>query len=354
MNPPPERQAVNHALDALCSLLGVERSKASLRYAPSGPLAEKAPQPDAVAKVGGHSFLMEYKQSGTVASVASAIGQMQTYKRRERSAILLLIVPYMNEFARATCQEAGVSWLDLSGNADIFGHGMRISILGRPNGFRSRGRPSNLFAAKSSRVARILVYRIDQSLTQRQLANLTHLGEGYVSRIVRGLEAAGLVARRLDGAVKVTDPGLLIDAWHEVYDFSKQKIVRGHLPARSGTTLLKNLSNALFESGLEHAATGLGAAWLYTRFVSFRTATLLVKDLTAAAALSKIGFAATDEGANTWLVVPNDESVFWEAERLDGVPCVHPLQVFLDLKGQPERAKEAAEEIRRIVLRRNK
>jgi hypothetical protein len=191
-------------------------------------------------------------------------------------------------------------------------------------------------------------------LTQRHLATLSHLGEGYVSRVVRGLESEGLVARRPDGAVKVTDPDLLIDAWHEAYDFSKQRIVRGHLSARSGAVLLKNLSNALHESGLEHAATGLGAAWMYTRFASFRTATLFVKDLAATAALSSIGFAASDEGANVWLVVPNDESAFWETRRLDGIPCAHPLQVFLDLKGHPERAKEAAEEMRRIVLRQSK
>jgi hypothetical protein len=31
---------------------------------------------------------------------------------------------------------------------------------------------------------------------------------------------------------------------------------------------------------------------------------------------------------------------------IDGVPCVHPLQAYLDLKAQPERAQEAAAELR--------
>jgi hypothetical protein len=354
MDPPSEEHALRQALHMLSDLLGVQPSSASLEYAPRATPEARSVQPDAVANVGRQRFLMEYKRAATAASVTSAIAQVRSHGARSRSASWLLIVPFMNELGRARCQEAGLSWVDLSGNADISGPGIRISVLGRPNAFRSRGRPSNLFAAKSSRVARILIYRIDETLTQRQLANLAHLGEGYVSRIVRGLESAGLVARRPDGGVKVTDPELLIDAWQETYDFSKHRNVRGHVPARSGAALLKSLSNSLSESEVEHVATGLGAAWLYTHFASFRTATLIVKDLAATEVLSKIGFSPADEGANAWLVVPNDESVFWEARRLEGIPCAHPLQVYLDLKGHPERAKEAADEIRRTVLRRSK
>jgi hypothetical protein len=62
------------------------------------------------------------------------------------------------------------------------------------------------------------------------------------------------------------------------------------------------------------------------------------------------GFRSEERGANTWLVVPNDEGVFEGAEDRDGVPCVHPLQAYLDLKGQPERATEAAADLRKQLL----
>ena len=43
-----------------------------------------------------------------------------------------------------------------------------------------------------------------------------------------------------------------------------------------------------------------------------------------------------------WLVFPGDEGVFQGCADVDGVRCVHPVQVYLDLLGHPERAKEAA------------
>jgi hypothetical protein len=51
-----------------------------------------------------------------------------------------------------------------------------------------------------------------------------------------------------------------------------------------------------------------------------------------------------------WLVVPGDEAVFMGARVESGFSCAHPLQVYLDLKGHPERASEAAEVVRRRYL----
>ena len=55
-------------------------------------------------------------------------------------------------------------------------------------------------------------------------------------------------------------------------------------------------------------------------------------------------------GANVWFVVPNDEGVFQGASEQDELRCVHPVQVYLDLKNHPERAREAAEHLRTRLL----
>ena len=55
-------------------------------------------------------------------------------------------------------------------------------------------------------------------------------------------------------------------------------------------------------------------------------------------------------GANVWLVVPNDEGVFTAAAAKKGIACVHPVQAYLDLQGHPERAGEAADELRTRLL----
>ena len=65
---------------------------------------------------------------------------------------------------------------------------------------------------------------------------------------------------------------------------------------------------------------------------------------------SDLGFREEPRGANTWLVTPNDEGVFDGAEVVNGIRCVHPVQAYLDLKSHPERATEAAEELRKRLL----
>ena len=67
----------------------------------------------------------------------------------------------------------------------------------------------------------------------------------------------------------------------------------------------------------------------------------------------ELGFREEARGASTWLVAPNDEGVFDGAELVDGIRCVHPVQAYVDLKNHPERAAEAAEELRKRLLLRD-
>ena len=51
-------------------------------------------------------------------------------------------------------------------------------------------------------------------------------------------------------------------------------------------------------------------------------------------------------GTNVWLAVPSDEGPFMGQRTLNGIACAHPLQVYLDFKAQPERASDAASDLR--------
>jgi len=295
-------------------------------------------------------FFVQYKPSGKVSAVASGIRQFEKANSISGDAVRLLVVPFMPELGGKRCREAGISWIDLSGNADVTGPGIRIHVQGKPNRFKQPGRPTSAFAPKSSRVARVLLYNRNSAFTQRELSVMSGLGEGYVSRIARALEEQELIERQGDGKVAVKEPELLLDAWLESYNFAKHTVHRGHVPARSGSTLQQELSESLSHANIKHAATGLGAAWQYTRFAAFRTASIFIEEPIDARILSGLDFRESDTGPNTWLILPNDESVFWQASEVKGVQCAHPIQVFLDLKGHPERSDEAMSELRRLIL----
>jgi DNA-binding MarR family transcriptional regulator len=335
----------------LAELLGLSERQIKVKRQPSLP-GVRAGAVDMIAHAGDLTFLVECKAKGEAASAAMAARQAKEFAERlKKKSIPLVVVPYMGEAGRRLCNEAQVSWFDLSGNARLFGPpGLRIQIEGKPNLFKRPGRPRTLFAPKSSRIARCLLVEPDLAMTQRELARVAGLDEGFTSRIVRQMEEQRLVARETNGAVKVAEFDTLLDAWREAYDFSKHHIVRGHIAARSSDDVLRHLAGQLKRSKIEHAATGLAGAWLLSQFSGFRLVALFVAQMPSKEAQELMGFREELRGENVWLVVPNDEGVFYGAAERGGVRCVHPVQAYLDLKNHPERSAEAAEQLRRKYL----
>jgi hypothetical protein len=305
----------------------------------------------ASVKVAGKTFVMELRKSASAATIAAAAAKVaESAGRIHRNAVPLVVVPFMGGVGRRLCEEAGVGWFDLSGNARIMAPGLRVIVDGQPNRFRSVGRPPNLFAPMSSRIVRWLLTHPAESFSQREIARFTGLDEGFVSRLVSRLERDDYLVRDEGKAVRPKDPGLLLDAWREAYDFSRHTFRRGHVAARSGDALLRFVSERLSEQKIEHAATGLAGAWALTRFATFRIVTVYVTSDPSQALLDRLGFQKEERGSNLWLALPNDEGVFQGAVEKDGIRCVHPVQVYIDLKGQPERSQDAAEHLRVELL----
>jgi len=331
-------------LEKLTELLGVPvRRDASGRVTPGV---------DAWLSAGPVPFLLAWSSSSAPGKLLAAIHRLKrTAMEAGGGAIPLVAVPYMGQMGKRLCEESQVAWVDLSGNARIEAPGLKILVSGRPNLFKQRGRPSSPFAPKSSRIARWLLMHPGERFTQRKLARATGMDEGFTSRIVTRLEQDRLVARDERGSVFVPEPNLLLDAWVEDYDFSKHGILRGHVPVRSSEELLQRLDEALGSNSVEHAATGLAAAWQMTRFAAFRIVAIYLADEPSPFLIENLAFREEERGANVWLVVPKDEGVFHGSGIYRGIRCVHPVQVYLDLKSHPERAAEVAEHLRKELLK---
>ncbi|MEI6502526.1 MAG: winged helix-turn-helix transcriptional regulator, partial [Armatimonadota bacterium] len=225
---------------------------------------------------------------------------------------------------------------------------------GQPNRYKSPGRPANLFAPASSRMARALLLWPNRWFSQAELAKEIGLAPGSLSRLLPRYEEAGFIERRPDGGrilLKTQNPDLLLDAWHDTYDFSIHDIHRGHIPARSGTELLKQLAAGFDQAGVGYATTGLAAAWLLEPFASFRLVTVYLSQWPPRELLDELMFREEAKGANVWLVLPRDEGVYYGAQMTDGIRHVSAVQTYLDLKAQPERSDDAAEELRRTHLK---
>ena len=349
MQIPREPMAIRQAADRLVEIFGVLELAEITKVAID---SQNDPQWDAAFTDGDHFFLLEWKRSSSIGHVTAAIHQFEMAKQSFPNKVVpILAVPYMGDTARERCAQADLPWLDLSGNARIITPGIFYQNLGNPNLFRRAGRPESAFGPRGSRITRRLLIEPTEVVRQRTLATSTGLNEGHTSRIVGKLLESGLVERR-DGGISVTDSDALLDAWRDDYRFDRHHVIRGHIAARGGDALIHSIAESLSKNEEPYAATALPAAWLWTGFAGFRLATVYLSTFPSTGLIKDLSFREEPRGANTWLVVPNDEGVFDGLEVVDGIPCVHPVQVYVDLKDHPERATEAATELRKRLLLR--
>ncbi len=280
---------------------------------------------------------------GNIAPVANRLRQ-ETRSSKPR-LIPLLSVPYMGQRGRDYCRDIGVSWLDLSGNSSITARNLYVRETGNRNRFRRRGPVESPFGPKGSRITRWILAHPGENFRQRDLAEASGLNKGYTSRVVRKLVDSQLVTRRRSG-IEVDDPDILLEAWNEAYQFTRHALIPGHITSRSGATLTREIAGVLEEHQVRYAMTGLPAAWFYTRFASFRLVTVYLEKVPSEELKQELSFREDRRGANIWFVVPNDAGVFDCGRTRDDVRCVHPAQAYLDLQQHPERATEAAGELK--------
>jgi hypothetical protein len=336
--------------------LAIER-EASRRL--PGLLAELLDEPVAPAHVGnagpdagvdlllsdeqGRLLLVEVKISTGPAQVQRAAEQLLGYQSNYPDSIALLAVPFMSPAGAQAARDAGMNWIDLSGNAHIQADDLYVHVEGRPNQYRSAGRPSSPFAPKSARATRVLLLDPSRWWRQKDLVSATGLDDGNVSRIVRRLNEELLLEHR-QREFRPRDPDLLLDAWAQDFRFDRHDVLPGHLSG-SGVEVARDLDDKLSSLGVHHAFTGLPAAWALDRFAQFRLSTVYVEGDPRDAA-EHIDIRPTSRGANVQLVGPNDQGIFTGEQIQDGLNCVAPVQVYLDLLHLPERADEAAGHLR--------
>ena len=352
MKIPSEKIAIESVIDRLAKFVGISLDQVELAFDSKRSLSNgRLYYIDCVVNVGSYTFAIEYKKNAITSTIDSAINQLTRISKCEKSAIPLLLVPFMGNTGADMCSDAGISWMDLSGNARIHASGLSVHVEGRPNIYKRTGRPSSVFAPKSSRIVHWLLLHPSEFISQREISKATDTGEGYTSTIVHKLEADHLIIRNDEGAITPRDPALLLDAWRESYDFYKHDIIKGSIATRSSHGLLRTLAESLTQQAVSYAVTGLAAAWLLDQFAGFRLLTFYLATTPSSDLLKKLDFReVSGVGANIWFVVPKDDGVFHGAGICEGISCVDPVQIYLDLKAQPERSKEAAQRLRKEHL----
>jgi len=313
-----------------------------------------AKRADMVVLISNFRFVVEIRKVNSLPSIDSAANRVREaakheLERRENEAVIpLVVVPYMTESGSGLCKQQDVSWLDLSGNAMIDYVGQdsvaHVRIAGMPNRFPTRRAIKNLFSGKAARITRHMLSNPNKSFSQSEIARAADLDPGYVSRLVRQMVDLDLIVRDQNG-VRPTDSVLLLQTWREQNN-AKHAEILAHLPASSGEDRTRILANIFEQAGVQCAATGLAAAWAYTRAAGFKRASIYVQPKESGplpfSALEEVGFRRQTNAPNVRILIPDDLGVFAGARSVEGFMCVSPVQAYADLKHEYERADEFA------------
>ncbi len=301
----------------------------------------------------GHRLLVDVRAGFGVADADLGVRNIARHRSLYDEKVRpVLLVPFMPEAGARKCGEAGIDWIDLSGNAGVRIGPVRIDCRGRPNRFSSRGWRANPFTPRSSRIARIFLRDPSHYWRQEELIGVTGLTRGYISKVVLKLESMDLLERDDTYRVRPKDPQRLLDRWGDAYAPLGGEHLPGLVPTRDGEVLARAAAAEFDAVDAGYAFTAMAAAGQYAPPVTYRQVCLYVRERPSDRVCNRLGFQFCDEdkGANLLFLISADDFLWDGTKDVGGIACASALQTWLDLKDLGDRAGEAAGRLREKEL----
>lgn len=248
---------------------------------------------------------------------------------------------YLAPRVREILVGSGVGYVDTTGNVhlEVVSPGLFISTPGsdrlpwpHESGIQSlRGRGTG-------RAMRAIIDRVPP-FGVRELAVASGASAPTISRVLDFLEREAIVTRAPRGPVLAVDWEAAIRRWARDYGQTTTNTVTMFLEPRG----LRAVEKKIAGSKLIYAASGAFAAQRFNPVAPARFATLYVEDVLQAT--EQLGLREVDSGANVLLLEPYDPVVFVDTVERDGLRCVAPSQLAVDLLTGPGREPSQGEEM---------
>ena len=291
----------------------------------------------------GRSILVDARPRTTPAELDKAYNDpLGRWMRRDADSPILVVSRYLSPRSREVLEEAGINYLDLTGNARIAIDypGLSVRTEGAQREPTPRRRPERgISGPAAGRIIRALTdFTPPYSVTR--LAELADVSAGYCSRTLQALEREALIRRDKRGKVEEVDwPAMLRRRGNAVAFFDKQRTTA--YIARSGVQrTLEALSHV---DDQDYAVTGsFAAARIKAVTAPVGVGVYTLKPDALAAALNLL---PAEQGADVQLVRPADDGVFTRSSIIDCVRWVASSQVVLDCLGGTGRMPQEGEAV---------
>ena len=243
----------------------------------------------------------------------------------------LLIAPSISEVLVRHCRTNGISCLDLNGRQWIRAEGL---VIDRHPSETARFRPAQIspdpFQPKSSRLVRALLANADRRWNQKQLRERTGLSPGLVSRLIRHLANEGLVAED-ENALWLHQPDTLLDQWARVDKWDRRTSPRQYSLLVSDLEQVARSLVRAYSDPERLVFTQWFAANLRHPYTTPPVVSAYVLSFPGEAIERQLQARRVIDGGTLWLVVPTDDGVFRETQRVGEFTLACDAQIYLDL-----------------------
>jgi hypothetical protein len=275
-----------------------------------------------------------------------AARDIESLAKQKHSYPVLLIAPKISDTLARFCRERGVNCADLNGRLWLRAAGVLIERTAREARYRPAAAEPDAFSAKSSRLVRTLLSHGDREWTHKELVERTGLSKGLVSRLAQHLGRQGLLTQRAR-AWKVKQKDAMLDAWAARDDWAKRTTVRQYSVLESDLeSVARKLARAL-PAGETPVFTQWFAANLRHPYTLPPVVSAYVARFPTEQVERELRGRPVADGGTLWLVIPKEDGVFRETQRVGEFTLACDAQIYLDLLRAglhgPEQAKALRE-----------
>ena len=298
--------------------------------------------PDLVVQLEGPGderalLLFEASRSAYPRDVRAAMARVCRWSAR---GVVVFVAPFLGVRAQSILAEAGVGYLDLTGNVRVSVTSPAFFLSDRGasvNPWPEAGQLRSLAGAAAARVVRTLC-DVVPPYGAAELAERAGVSPGYVSKILAALVREDLIERRPRGPVVGAAWRQLLEAWARDYDLLRSNVARLYLAPRGLDDVLARLRGMPEDVRAMCVLTGSAAA---ARIAPVAPTTRLCCYAADALSLAgTLGLVPADSAGNVFLLEPFDPVVFERTVDADGLTYVAPTQAAVDCLTGPDRMPE--------------
>lgn len=293
-------------------------------------------------------YAVEYTSRGTPRYLAEARAQIQEVVRQLPEDLSMVMAPYLSEDKLTEFVQAGVSAMDLCGNAVVIAPGAwSVYRTGFRNLYPEKSAIKKIFAGTSGLVCRALLER----RRFRQLSDIQQYVQdaggtvslGTVSKVMAVLQDDLIVSKR-DG-IEVTQPVMLLNRLADNYrEPQAVRRLRGSFDTQADvlrtSTAWAARTGALLAVSGETRYTAATISDAYPVIYTNRPEEFV----------RELGFEEDLRFADAEIRGTDDPQVYFDLNRIDGVPWQSELQTYLELMRGGKRERDLADSLRDRIL----